>query len=206
MRLSYILLSKLFFELFAQTKRKFMKTSLMEPPPALPTSACLKRQEVEFRPGATVGISAEELAAHFALPCAWEQVSGSLMRPYDWFLVRRIAVSGSLLNGSKKFDSQKFLGGLFPNLVKTFHGDWSYENVLKALLEHKGHAEECAAKVVTIGGLEGNRRSPITGDDRLIFTGWEGKRFVQFLSDLYCLSPQDGSKVLVHKSTIVTLL
>lgn len=171
-----------------------------------PLSACLKRLEIEFSHGAKVGISVEKLTGRFALPCAWEQVSGSLMRPYDWFLVRQIAFSGSLLNGSKKFDSQKFLGGLFPNLVKTFHGDWSHENVLKALLEHKGHAEECAAKVVTIGRLEGNRRSPITGDDRLIFTGWEGNRFVRFLSDLYCLSPQDGSKVLVHKSTIVTLL
>lgn len=174
--------------------------------------AVISPPEIEFRPGA---ISGEMLLDRFAVPCAYDKFMAGKIDEGVWKHLVAIALG----EPEQLHIIRGLLSDLFPRLVSGLYehrgpnGDspaWSYKNVLAYLLEHEGHADECASKCLTIGSggylFAGTERSLITGDSREMFWAIVDKERYCRLFDLYQIRPESGSKVLAHKSVIVAEL
>ncbi|MEK9177504.1 MAG: hypothetical protein AAB777_00105 [Patescibacteria group bacterium] len=172
--------------------------------PALPVKTL--PAEIKFGHGAVV--SGELLMTRFALPCLWGRFEALQISEGKWMRLLAIALGKS----EPEHIIRGLLSGLFPRLVVGLYehrgpnkdgNPWSYQNVLAYLSEHKGHADECAAKYAVIYNYEGAQASPITGDIREMFLAFSGEEEQYLLFDLYQIRPEYSSVVLAHKSVII---
>jgi len=186
-----------------------------------PPSACGRRLtpaipvEVEFTQRDE--FSGEMLFARFALPCGWDKFqTGKLDEPHLRQLLD-IAMKAELCDPSF---SREFISKVFSSPVSDLYvygrrrglraldQIWSYANVLGCLLEHRGHAPECDAKVLIAMHSRLKQRSPVTGKDCRVLGGSfpSVEPYYGTLFDLYDLDPEPNSRILVHKSVIVAVL
>jgi hypothetical protein len=191
-----------------------MSISVLDPP-----SACVKRlapaipAEVEFTQRNE--ISGELLFARFALPCGWDKFERRELPAWEWSDLLAFATGGTPFeSGFARGFFNRFFGRSMDDLFKyarkrelNFEGAWSYPNMLIHLLEHKGHAPECAAQRIIIDQMMVVGESPITGRGCQIYCKLGAVKFpFEPFFDLYDLRPKHGSEFLVHKHVIVAKL